>query len=563
MTRTSGILLHPTSLPSRWGIGDLGGAAYAFVDFLAIAGQHLWQVMPLGPTGYGDSPYQSFSAFAGNTYLLSPDGLRMAGLLTDEDLADAPTFGDERVDYGAVIPFKQEIQRRAYTRFTTHATDAQRGSFDQFRQDEASWLDDYALFAALKDVFGGAAWNAWDAPLARREPTALTQARADHSDLVAYHAFGQWVFAEQWGALKAYANERGIQIIGDAPIFAAFDSADAWANRELFAIDDAGNPTLIAGVPPDYFSVTGQRWGNPLYKWDAMQARGFDWWIARLRQTLRQVDILRIDHFRGFAGYWAIPAAEETAVHGQWTRAPGQALFAAIRATLGDLPIIAEDLGVITPDVVALRDRCGYPGMRVLQFGFGGWAESVHLPHNYVQNSVVYTGTHDNDTTVGWFWSQGDEMRGHVQHYFGRDGSDIAWDFIRAALASVSDMAIFPLQDVLGLGSEARMNTPGVASGNWGWRLQSDQLAHQHADRLRTLTQLYGRIPLPDADAQDGTSEAPLNQADAYFALDPDPTDKESSAEAEGPTTATRPPSGPVAASRPVDKESTAEAEGA
>src|SRR6266540_494247 len=453
--RKSGILLHPTSLPGRWGIGDLGDAAYAFVDFLTAAGQQLWQVMPLGPTGYGDSPYQGFSAFAGNPLLISLDNLLAEGLLADEDLFGAPSFPDAMVDYGAVIPFKDALLRRSFERFMAAAAPEQRDAFADFRARNHAWLDDYALFAALKQAHGGANWNTWPPETAARQPEAIAYWTRDLSDQIEFHAYLQFQFFSQWRRLKQYANERGVQIVGDIPIFVAYDSADVWANREIFALDDQGRPTVVAGVPPDYFSATGQLWGNPLYRWDVLARRGYTWWVERFRTTLTLVDIARLDHFRGFAAYWEVPAGEPTAVKGRWAPGPGVALFEVVRAALGGLPIIAEDLGLITQDVEDLRDTLGFPGMKVLQFAFNGDPDDAYLPHNYERRCVVYTGTHDNDTTLGWWRTITPDDRRNVQLYLGRDGSDISWDFIRLALASVAEMAIIPMQDVLGLGSEA------------------------------------------------------------------------------------------------------------
>ena len=506
MTRKSGVLLHPTSLPGRWGIGDLGDAAYIFVEFLAAAGQQLWQVMPLGPTGYGDSPYQGFSAFAGNPLLISPERLVSAGLLAAADLADAPMFPDDHVDFGAVIGWKLQLLRRSFAHFKQTATAEQRAVFADFRTEQRAWLADYALFAALKGAHNGAAWNSWEPALARHEAHAVNEQGSRLSTETEFHAYMQWQFFTQWRALKAHANARGIQIIGDIPIFVAYDSADVWANHAFFELDAQGNPTVVAGVPPDYFSATGQRWGNPLYRWDVLAERGYSWWIERFRTTLTLVDIARIDHFRGFAAYWEVPAAEETAMNGRWVPGPGLALFEAVRAALGGLPIIAEDLGVITPDVESLRDDLGFPGMKVLQFAFGGDPDDLYLPHNYQARCVVYTGTHDNDTTTGWWQTLGPAERRNVQLYLGRDGSDISWDFIRLALASVGDTVIVPMQDVFGLGSSGRMNTPGRAGGNWGWRYSADMLTVDLAERLGLLAQVYGRAPQPaEAASADAT----------------------------------------------------------
>jgi 4-alpha-glucanotransferase len=515
--RKSGVLLHPTSLPGRWGIGDLGESAYAFVDFLANAGQQLWQVMPLGPTGYGDSPYQSFSAFAGNPLLISLDLLVEEGLLADEDLAGAPVFPHDYVDYGAVIPFKFQALRRSFEHFRNSADPEQRQAFDAFRTQHAAWLDTYALFAALKNAHGGASWNTWERSIARHEPAAVREWSSRLQEEVAFQSYMQFQFFTQWSTLRQYANEQDIQVVGDLPIFVAYDSADIWGNSDLFALDDAGRPTVVAGVPPDYFSKTGQLWGNPLYRWDVIAAQGYRWWIERFRAIFALVDIVRIDHFRGFEAYWEVPADEETAVNGRWVTGPNTALFEAVAAELGPLPIIAEDLGVITPEVEELRDGLDFPGMKVLQFAFGGDPDDIYLPHNYTRHCVVYTGTHDNDTTLGWWRALPAHERQRIQLYLGRDGSDISWDFIRLALASVADWAIVPLQDIMSMGSEARMNTPGRAGGNWGWRYRADHLHDFVADRLRLLTRIYGRLKPepPEADEEEeaiGAEESPRDR---------------------------------------------------
>ncbi len=489
MPRSSGILLHPTSLPSPFGIGDLGPEAYKFVDFLVEAGQSLWQVLPLGPTGYGDSPYASYSAFAGNTLLVSPERLVDEGLLISVD--PEPRFG--RIDYGFAHQLKADLLRRAYENFNDPDL---RSDFDAFTRQQAHWLDDYALFRALKDEHGGAAWPDWD-------DSASVRARV--APQVEAQKFYQFLFFRQWFALKKYANERGVKIIGDFPIFVAHDSADVWTNPDQFKLDKDGKPLVVAGVPPDYFSSTGQLWGNPLYNWERMRADGFKWWIERVRATFAMVDIARVDHFRGFAASWEIPGGDTTAERGRWVETPGRELFTSIREALGELSIIAEDLGVITPDVVALRDELGFPGMRVLQFGFGGGdPKNIDLPHNYVPNVVAYTGTHDNDTTVGWFNSvagegstrtekQIAEERQFCLDYVNTGGYQIHWDFIRCVWASVANIAIAPLQDVLGLGSEARMNLPNSNDGNWGWRFEAGALTGEHVERLKGLTVLYGR----------------------------------------------------------------------
>jgi 4-alpha-glucanotransferase len=504
--RASGILLHPTSLPGRYGIGDLGAEARAFADFLAEAGQTLWQVLPLGPTGYGDSPYQCFSAFAGNTLLVSPDLLVEDELLDRSDLADAPQFAGERVEFGDAINFKNRLLRRAFENFRRTTSVALRAEFESFRHNESAWLEDYALFRALKDERGSASWNSWETDLARREQGALALARGRLREEIEAHEFSQFLFFRQWAALKSYCRHRRIKIVGDIPIFVAFDSADVWVNRRLFKLRDDGTPRVVAGVPPDYFSATGQLWGNPLYDWETRRQEVIAWWIERIRATLRSMDVVRIDHFRGFAASWEIPAGDETAVRGRWVESPGRELFAAIKRELGELPIIAEDLGVITSDVEELRDEFGFPGMRILQFAFSSDATNRDLPHNYLRNVCAYTGTHDNDTTVGWFNSvagknstrdaaQIERERKYCLDYLATDGAEINWDFIRAALASVADTAIIPLQDVLGLDSRARMNLPASTAGNWAWRFPSGTLTERMGARLRRLAELYGRAP--------------------------------------------------------------------
>jgi len=502
--RASGILLHPTSLPGRFGIGDLGEEAYAFAEFLAASRQSLWQVLPLGPTGYGDSPYQCFSAFAGNPLLISPQRLVHAGLLSKEDIANTPEFPDERVAFGNLIEYKKSLFSKAFDNFKRNAGETLQARFFAFCRESESWLEDYALFRALKSAHGGVAWYDWAPQFAKRDEHALDSARESLADRIDLEKLLQFLFFEQWSALKAYCDARGISIIGDAPIFVAFDSADVWTHPEMFKLDREKRPNVVAGVPPDYFSRTGQLWGNPIYNWDMIRGDGFRWWIERLQATLQTVDMLRIDHFRGFAASWEIPAGDKTAERGRWVEVPGRELFATLRDTFHELPIIAEDLGVITPDVEALRDEFGLPGMRVLQFAFRGDSKNIDLPHNYIQNCVVYTGTHDNNTTIGWFNSEAGRdstrdaeqiarERAYCLKYLNSEGKKIHWDFIRAAWSSVANTAIAPLQDVLGLDGRARMNLPASQEGNWQWRFRAEALTDEVRDRLAEMTELYGR----------------------------------------------------------------------
>jgi 4-alpha-glucanotransferase len=493
--RSSGILLHPTSLPGRYGIGDFGTAAYQFVDFLADAGQRLWQILPLVPTGYGNSPYQSPSAFAGNPLLISLDRLIDDGLLTSEDVPTIPeAFAiEDRVNYEAVSTFKMPLLQRAFERFRSQKPATHTAGFAEFCEARADWLDDYALFLAIKEQHKGESWNTWERDTVLRKATALKKWKKTLADQIEMHKFFQYLFSSQWQQLKDYANSRNIQIIGDMPLYVSYDSAEVWAQPELFTLDAARNPAVVAGVPPDYFSATGQRWGNPLYRWDKMEKNGFTWWLSRMKNTLAQVDIVRIDHFLGLESYWEIPAEEETAVNGRWVKAPGERFFQKMREELGDLPIIAEDLGLVTPAVEKLRDQFDLPGMKVLHFAFGGDTTNPYLPHNYTSNFVVYTGTHDNNTTIGWFASLGDQEREAVQCYLGRDGSDIAWELMRLALASVAAISIVPMQDVLRLSSEDRMNMPGSPTGNWEWRMRPDVLNPGLAQGLKVLTTCYGR----------------------------------------------------------------------
>jgi len=481
-------------------VGDLGPEAYGFVDFLAEAGQRIWQVLPLGPTGYGDSPYQLFSAFAGNPLLISLDQLAEDGLLAHAELAQAPVFPEDAVDFGRVIAFKMPLLRSAFDRFAGGA------EFDTFRRDNAAWLADYALFMALKAAHGGeAVWSRWEPEIAARQTEALDQWRARLAPDVEALEFEQYLFARQWRKLHDYARERGIRIMGDLPIYVAHDSADVWANPDLFQLDAAGDPAVMSGVPPDYFSATGQLWGNPIYRWDRMAETGFRWWIDRLRAALQQVDIVRVDHFRGLEAYWEVPAGETTARNGRWVKGPGAALFQALEDALGNLPIVAENLGVITPEVEAIRTQFGFPGMAILQFAFGKDPQAPDFkPHNYPRDRVAYTGTHDNDTTVGWWSSAGSgdstrtaadvqAERAFTRRYLATGGSEIHWVFIRTLMASVANTVLFPLQDVLGLGSEARMNTPAVPSGNWLWRYRAEMLTPAIAQRLKEMVSTYDR----------------------------------------------------------------------
>lgn len=485
--RAAGVLLHPTSLPGRYGIGDLGDELTAFLDWAASAGMRLWQVLPLNPPGYGHSPYGCVSSFAGNPLLISPQRLLREHLLDPEDIAEVPQLANERVEFDRVAPLKFELLRIAWRRFRDHA------ALDAFAAEQRVWLDDYALFMALKEHAAGAPWWDWDRRVVRREAAALRRAREQHADAIRFWQFTQFVFFRQWAEVREEARARGIRIIGDVPIYVACDSADVWGHRELFELAPNGQPTVVAGVPPDYFSATGQRWGNPLYRWEKMRETGYRWWIARIRTNLRFADILRLDHFRGFVAYWEIPASEPTAMHGQWKPGPGLALFDALRAALGDLPLIAEDLGFITQDVHDLRKATGLPGMRILQFAFGQ-NDSPHLPHRYEPHTVVYTGTHDNDTARGWFTTASQEERDAATTYLGCTDESVSSCLIRAAYTSVAEMAIVPAQDIADLGSEARMNLPGAEHDNWTWRLLPDALTHEHAAMLRRLGEIAGRV---------------------------------------------------------------------
>lgn len=504
-SRASGILLHPTSFPGRFGIGDLGQEAYWFVDFLAGSGQQYWQVLPLGPTGFGNSPYMCYSALAGNPWLISPEVLRDEGFLADEDLWHVPDFPGDRVDYERVFAYKLPLLQKAYDNFRANASEIQKTRFAGFCGSKAYWLDDYALFMALKESHEGKSWFDWEPELVTRSPEALAHWREKLDHSVGFHQFMQFAFFSQWSQIKQYANDRDIEIIGDIPIYVAHDSADVWANPENFCLDPKTyQPSLMAGVPPDYFSATGQLWGNPVYNWEHLQKTDFKWWIQRFEAMLDYVDIIRIDHFRGFESFWGValdPDIEpelRTAEKGEWIEAPGHEFFERLRERLGKLPILAEDLGVITPEVEALRDRFEFPGMKILQFAFGSEPGNPFLPFNYPRNCVVYTGTHDNDTTVGWFYSREEWEREAIQRYFGQLSSDgIHWDLIRLAYSSVANLAIIPVQDLLGLGGEARMNFPGKAEGNWAWRYWNSALSYELGDRVKTLVHTFGRAPQP------------------------------------------------------------------
>jgi 4-alpha-glucanotransferase len=493
--RAAGVLLHPTSLPGSSGVGELGDHVIAFLDWAQSAGMRIWQVLPLNPPGYGASPYGCLSSFAGNPLLISPQRLLQEGLLAVEDVADVPRFSDEQVEFDRVDDYKRALLRTSWLRFRETANDELHAELDAFlgAPEQTEWLDDYTLYMAIKEMHGGQPWWDWPASLRTRDDAAMNGARNEHADAIAFWQYVQFLFFRQWASIREEAHARGIRIMGDVPIYVAGDSADVWSNQELFQLGDDGQPTAVAGVPPDYFSVTGQRWGNPLYRWDVLRERQFGWWVARVRANLRFADVVRLDHFRGFVAYWEVPAEEPTAVHGRWMPGPGIALFDALREGLGELPLVAEDLGFITQDVHELRRATGLPGMKILQFGFGD--SDVHLPHRLDPNTVVYTGTHDNDTARGWFDHTSDDEREAALAYLGCTSADeIASALIRAAYTSVAETAIVPMQDILALGSEARMNTPGAETGNWTWRLPAGALTREDAARLRKLATLTGRV---------------------------------------------------------------------
>lgn len=501
--RLSGILLHVTSLPSYGGVGDFGPAAYAFVDFLAEAKQRLWQVLPLSPTGYGSSPYSALSAFAGNPLLISLERLVDEGWLAAERI-EGLAGHDGPADFERAAREKLPRLEEAAANFLDHAPEAAKAKFHKFLQDNSSWLADYAAFSVLRRRFGYLSWNEWPVEFARRKDEAMTEVLNTYGRELAIEQVIQFFFDEQWSALRSYCAERGIRILGDVAIFVNYDSADVWRNPEIFELDEDGRPLRVSGVPPDYFSETGQRWGNPLYRWQLLEQRGFDWWVARIRRTLVLYDRIRLDHFRGFEAYWSIPASEETAVNGVWVKAPGHGLFKRLQEVFGELPFVAEDLGLITPEVNELREHFKMPGMRVLQFGFSDRGSHLHLPQNFVPNTVVYTGTHDNNTTLGW-WREdaGEQERAHLETYLQpiRNEGEVVWAMIRAAARSVANLCIIPMQDVLHLGSEARMNTPAASEGNWTWRYSPDALHPDFATQMAALMEMTDRdgyvLPAP------------------------------------------------------------------
>ena len=492
--RSSGILLHPTSLPGPYGIGDIGPRAHRWVEFLAGAGCGLWQVLPLGHTGYGDSPYQCFSSFAGNPLLISVDALLKDDLLHPDDLFDHPCFPEERVDYGQVIPWKLGVLDRSFIRFQHIHSASLAQEMEEFQANQTAWLHDFALFMAIKEAHGGAPWPTWEKPLRERQSEPLAAARKEYDVAIQRQIYRQFLFFRQWTRLRQHAHEKNIQIIGDIPIFVAHDSADVWANPHLFYLEKDGRPTYVAGVPPDYFSPTGQLWGNPLYRWQVHTDSGYEWWLGRIKSTLDMVDIIRIDHFRGFAGYWEVPGIAKTAENGRWVPAPGKDFFRSIRLGLGELPIIAEDLGVITPDVVELRETNKLPGMRIFQFAFDSDPEDPFLPHHYPENCVVYTGTHDNDTARGWYERVPEKDKAFFRQYMDRDDENVSWDMIRGVWSSVAVFGLAPMQDFLELGNEARMNYPGNPSGNWMWRMSSQAQSSELQEKIKELNYLYSRM---------------------------------------------------------------------
>ncbi|MFX0124844.1 MAG: 4-alpha-glucanotransferase [Candidatus Hodarchaeota archaeon] len=494
--RQGGILLHPTCLPGEYGIGDFGSEFFQFINFLGASQQQLLQILPLGPTGYGNSPYQSFSAFAGNPLLISPEKIVDIGLLTSDEIS-SPKFLTTKVKFDKVIDFKWDLLFQAFTNFKKNLSSFQT-QYEFFVEHQHYWLEDYALFMSIKEAHDFQAWDTWEEPLKRRESSALSSWKKNYDERIEFHKFTQFIFFHQWNEAKQYANKKKISIIGDIPIFVAYDSADVWTNTHLFYLDKHGELEYVAGVPPDYFSETGQRWGNPIYRWDRMKKNGYIWWIQRIKHSFSLVDILRIDHFRGFEAYWRIPADELTAINGKWIQGPGIELFITLKKACGFLPIIAENLGIITPAVDELLQQTGFPGMRVLQFAFGfegeEGIENDYLPHNYIPNTVVYTGTHDNDTTLGWFNTSPEEIQIAVLDYLNSNGEDVVGDLIRLAWSSVAKISLIPLQDLLRLGTEGRMNFPGTESNNWEWRFTWEQLTEKQSNEIAKLSRIYQRV---------------------------------------------------------------------
>ncbi|HOI29576.1 MAG TPA: 4-alpha-glucanotransferase [Melioribacteraceae bacterium] len=500
--RSAGILLHPTSLPGRFGIGDLGPEAYSFVDFMKSAGQTLWQVFPLGPTGYGDSPYQSFSAFAGNPLLISPELLYRDGLLEKSDIDHTPHFNSHKIDFGNLIDYKTEMLKKSFAKFLSIENKFDE-EFNQFSEKNNYWLDDFSLFMAAKEFHNGVVWSQWDNSIAFRKGDAVEKWKQKLSAEVKYFKFVQFIFDRQWRNLKEYVHNSGIKVIGDLPIFIAYDSADLWSNRDQFTVKEDGSLEFKAGVPPDYFSATGQLWGNPLYRWKVMEKDNFHWWQRRISKLLELVDIIRIDHFRGFDAYWEIPGDAETAIKGRWVKAPGEKLFSTIKNNLGELPIIAEDLGVITPSVEELRDKFQFPGIKILQFAFGENMEKKFLPHNHIPNCVIHTGSHDNETTRGFFESEKKKNSGvyeWAQRYLNYYGNDIVFELIKRSYSSVSNIVVIPMQDILNLGNEARMNVPSTLGGNWTWRFTWDQVDYSLSERYKEMTVMFERPKLKRDD---------------------------------------------------------------
>ena len=507
--RSAGILLHPTSLPGDFGIGTIGKNAFNFIDFMIECGQKLWQVFPLGPTGYGDSPYQSFSTFAGNPLLIDLELLEEEGLLTKDDLNTIPQFDKNKIDFGPLIQIKFELLSLAFQNYKTSGKVFSK-ECGNFCLENKSWLDDYALFMAVKEFHGGKLWTEWEEDIAFRKKGAVEKWTEKLEYRVDFQKFLQYTFFKQWKTLKNYANKKGIKIIGDIPIFIAYDSSDLWANKKYFSVDKKGKLETVAGVPPDYFSETGQLWGNPLYKWIELEKDNFSWWVERIKKTLELVDTIRIDHFRGLDAYWEVPGDAETAQTGRWIKAPGKKLFEVIKKELGELPIIAEDLGVITESVEELRDHFEFPGMKILQFAFGEGGDKNFLPHNYVKNCVVFTGSHDNETTRGFFENEKKHHTGiyeSAQRYLNYYGNDITFELIRTAYASVANIVIIPMQDILNLGSDARMNFPGKLGGNWAWRFDWEQVRSDIPLTYKGMTEIYDRPPKKETKVDKNTPE--------------------------------------------------------